>query len=76
MLCETLMKNDSLVTACNSVGGPGLLMVVMVILQVVLLFLGKYLWNKFLVGTITFVNPLNSVIELIAIMFISKLILG
>lgn len=74
MLCESLIKNERLVTACNSVGGIGAVAVVAMVLQIALIFLGKYLWNKYLVSAISFINPLTSVIDLLAIMFIAKLV--
>lgn len=44
--------------------------------QILLLLLGKFLWNNYLVKTITIVKPLNSVIDLIAISFLIKLVMG
>ena len=44
--------------------------------QIILLLLGKFLWNNYLVKNITIVKPLNSVVDLIAISFLIKLIIG
>jgi hypothetical protein len=44
--------------------------------QILLLLLGKYLWNNYLVQNVTIVKPLNSVIDLLAISFLIKLVIG
>jgi len=44
--------------------------------QILLLLLGKFLWNNYLVKNITIVKPLNSVIDLMAISFLIKLVIG
>ena len=44
--------------------------------QILLLLLGKFLWNNYLVKNVTIVNPIDSVIDLIAISFLIKLIIG
>ena len=44
--------------------------------QILLLLLGKFLWNNYLVKNVTIVKPLNSVIDLLAISFLIKLVIG
>ena len=43
--------------------------------HVIILFVGKYLWNKTLVKYVTFVKPLESVLDLFAIAIIIKILL-
>ena len=52
-----------------------MLTVIGIFTQVCLLFVGKYLWNKYLVDVITFIRPMNSIISFIALIFVGKLIL-
>ena len=51
-----------------------MLIISVVITQVVVLFVGKYLWNKYLVDSITYIKPLKSVVHLIAIVILVKII--
>ena len=44
--------------------------------QIILLMLGKFLWNNYLVKNVTIVKPINSVIDLLAISFLIKLVIG
>lgn len=46
-----------------------------IISQVLLLLLGKFLWNKYLVNAIEVVNPIESVLQLFGISVLTKLIL-
>ena len=50
-------------------------LVFMIIVIILLLLLGEYLWNDVLSRVVTVVKPIKSVWELIAIMFLAKLIL-
>ena len=44
--------------------------------EILLLLVGKYLWNNYLVGAITFVNPINSVVQLFAITVLLRLLMN
>ena len=48
--------------------------ILVVVTQIGLLFIGKYLWNNYLVDSITFIKPLRSIIHLFAIIFLAKII--
>ena len=48
----------------------------LLITQLLLLFLGKWLWNNYLVKTVTGVKPLESIVQLIAISFLIKLLMN
>ena len=48
----------------------------LIITQLLLLFLGKWLWNNYLVKTVTGVKPLESIVQLIAISFLIKLLMN
>ena len=43
--------------------------------EILLLVLGKFLWNNYLVKSVTIVNPINSIVELFAISFLLRLLL-
>tara|TARA_B110000211_G_C13824750_1_gene440842 strand:+ start:326 stop:559 length:234 start_codon:yes stop_codon:yes gene_type:complete len=65
-----LKKMMSLKTLSNNI----VLIITVIITQIVLLFIGKYLWNKYLVDSVTFIKPLRSVLHLLAIIFLAKII--
>mgnify|MGYP001245012171 CR=1 FL=1 len=44
--------------------------------ELLVLFLGKYLWNNYLVGAVTFVNPVTSVVQLFAITVLLRLLIN
>jgi len=44
------------------------------IVQTILLFAGKYLWNMYLVPAVTTINPIKSVWDLVAISLLLKLL--
>ncbi len=43
--------------------------------EILLLVVGKFLWNNYLVKSVTIVNPINSIVELFAISFLLRLLL-
>lgn len=43
---------------------------------VILLFLGKYLWNNYLTKLVTVVNPVESVFDLLALSILLNLLVG
>jgi hypothetical protein len=47
-----------------------------IIVYVILLFIGKFLWNNYLVKYVTIVKPIPGVIELIAISVLIRLFLA
>ena len=75
MLKKLLLANDP--KALKGLGLINIIITVTVIIavQIGLLFLSKYLWNKYLVDTLTFVRPLKSIVHLIAIILIVRIIL-
>ena len=62
-------KNNSITTSL-----PFILAVITT--QILLLLLGKFLWNSYLVKSVTIVKPISSVVDLIAISFLIKLVIG
>lgn len=46
-----------------------------VIVQIILLFAGKYLWNNYLVQAVKIVNPIDNVWTLLAVSVLLKLLL-
>ena len=48
----------------------------LVIVQIILLFLGQWLWNDFLVPAINFAQPIESIWQLLAISVLIKLLLN
>lgn len=53
---------------------PMLLAIVVVLL--LQLFIGKWLWNSFLVPAVSAVNPLKSIWDILAISILARLIIG
>lgn len=49
-------------------------MLFVIVVQICLLFIGKFLWNKYLIDSFTFIKPLKNIVQLIAIIFLAKLI--
>ena len=43
--------------------------------EILLLLLGKFLWNNYLVDAVTVVNPIDSIIQLFAITILLRLLL-
>ena len=43
--------------------------------EILLLFLGKFLWNNYLVKAVTIVEPIDSIIQLFAITILLRLLL-
>ncbi len=53
---------------------PMLLAIVVVLL--LQLFIGKWLWNSFLVPAVSVVNPLKSIWDILAISILARLLVG
>ena len=51
---------------------PAVLAVVTV--EIIVLLVGKYLWNNFLVKAVNIVNPIDSILELLAVSVLLKLL--
>lgn len=49
--------------------------VAVVVSQVILLLVGKFLWNNYLVKAVTMVKPLTSIVQLFAISVLLRLFL-
>jgi|TARA_B110000967_G_C18892281_1_gene568214 hypothetical protein len=52
------------------------LILAVVVTEILLLFLGKFIWNTHLVNAVTIVRPLDSVIQLFSISILLRLLLG
>ena len=52
------------------------LIISVVVSQVVLLLVGKFLWNRYLVKAVTVVKPLTSIIQLFAVSVLLRLFVG
>lgn len=61
---ETLGNNTKIIVSIATV----------LIMQVILMFLGKWLWNNYLVKAITIVNPLESIWQIMAISVLLQLL--
>lgn len=75
MLKKLLLAKDPKALAALGLTNIIITVTVIIAIQVGLLFLSKYLWNKYLVDTLTFVRPLKSVVQLVAIILIVRIIL-
>lgn len=49
------------------------LLLAMLTTEIILLLIGKFLWNNYLVKAVTVVNPLSSILQLFAISFLLRL---
>jgi len=52
------------------------LIISVVVSQIVLLLVGKFLWNKYLVKTVTVVKPITSIVQLFAVSVLLRLFIG
>ena len=52
------------------------LLLAIVVTEILLLVIGKFLWNNYLVKAVTVVRPIDSVIELFAIAMLLRLLLN
>jgi len=59
----------------TSNGNLVVLLVTAVVIQVLLMVLGKYLWNNFLVKAVTIVKPVDSIWTILAISILGRLLL-
>jgi len=52
------------------------LIISVVVSQVLLLLVGKFLWNRYLVKAVTVVKPLSSIVQLFAVSILLRLFVG
>ena len=52
------------------------LILAVITVEIILLLLGKFLWNNYLVGALTFVKPIDSIIQLFAITVLLRLLIN
>tara|TARA_Y100000385_G_C13086992_1_gene636867 strand:- start:1759 stop:2016 length:258 start_codon:yes stop_codon:yes gene_type:complete len=52
------------------------LILAVAVTEILLLLIGKFIWNTHLVNAVTIVRPINSVIQLFAISILLRLLLG
>ena len=52
------------------------LLISVVVSQVMLLLVGKFLWNRYLVKAVTIVKPLSSIVQLFAVSILLRLFIG
>jgi len=69
-----MVKTPKIPKELKNLTSNTLFIVLVIVAQVALLFVGKHLWNKYLVDTVTFIKPLRSIIHLLAIIFLVKII--
>ena len=61
----------------NSSSGKSVIPLVLAIVtvEILLLLVGTFLWNNYLVKVVTIVKPINSILELLAVSILLKLLL-
>jgi len=69
-----MVKTPKIPKELKNLTSNTLFIVLVIVAQVALLFVGKHLWNKYLVDTVTFIKPLRIIIHLLAIIFLVKII--
>lgn len=52
------------------------LIISVVVSQIVLLLVGKFLWNRYLVKSVTVVKPITSIVQLFAVSVLLRLFVG
>ena len=52
------------------------ILLAVVLTEILLLLIGKHLWNNYLVNAVTIVKPIDSVFQLFAIGILIRLLLG
>ena len=58
----------------GSVAGLILTIIVLIVVSLVSVFIAKFLWNKFLVPTIGFVNPVKSYFQMLGVLIALQLL--
>ncbi len=79
-VCETFLDKDNKNSGVNNnfgiklgaVAGAGA--ITFILTHLLLLFLGKFLWNNYLVNVTTIVKPLTSIFQLLAVSVLLKLL--
>lgn len=51
------------------------LILAVITVEILLLLLGRFLWNNYLVGAVTILKPIDSIIQLFAITILLRLLL-
>lgn len=75
MLPATLNEKFQDGGAVPSNGNLVVLLVTAVVIQILLMVLGKYLWNNFLVKAVTIFKPVDSIWTILAISILARLLL-
>jgi len=52
------------------------LILAVITVEIILLLVGKFLWNNYLVGAFTFVKPIESILQLFAITVLLRLLIN
>ena len=52
------------------------LVLAIVTVEILVLIVGKYLWNNYLVKAVNIVNPIDSVLDLLAVSILIKLLIS
>lgn len=68
---ERFSSNEKSLTNINSAA----LIISAILTQLLLLIFGKWLWNSYLVNTVTIVKPIQNIWQLLAVSIIIKLLI-
>ena len=84
MIANTITKLVSSVTGNNFVGGQNdmsdgnllVSLITLVVVVVILLFIGKYIWNEVLIKLIPGINPLENPTQLLLLWVLINMLFG
>ena len=75
---NALSKVEPFTEEKNTNNGKSVLPILLAVIltEILLLLIGKHLWNNYLVNAVTIVKPIDSVFQLFAIGILIRLLLG
>jgi hypothetical protein len=84
MIANTITKLVSSVTGNNFVGGQNdmsdgnllVSLITLVVFVVILLFIGKYIWNEVLIKLVPGINPLENPTQLLLLWILLNMLFG
>ena len=84
MIANTITKLVSSVTGNNFVGGQNdmsdgnlfVSLITLVVVVVILLFIGKYIWNEVLIKLVPGINPLENPTQLLLLWVLMNMLFG
>ena len=78
IFANALSKLEPFTEEKNTNNGKSVIPILLAVIltEILLLLIGKHLWNNYLVNAVTIVKPIDSVFQLFAIGILIRLLLG